>query len=458
MKRTVSVLLSGLLLFSAVSCGEKPVLEESKPESNVTSQSESSELETPKEPENPSKVIRLAYGYEGNPQREVMKTWLEQSAHTWEYNGVTIELEQVKYSGDEGQAAILSARKAGQTPPDITLLRSVDLVAFLYGNYGSFYQPIDRYLSNYPQWEDGSFYPIAQEFCRHQGKTYGVPFSMYSYGILWYRKDILEQAGITDFAPKTWEEFLEYLKVIQKNCPGVLPIWYDNNPNMFSSVLYANGGSFCSEDGKFLTGSEAIEQSLNCYSDLKELGIEPEEDDYTEYSFEQGNLAIQLTSSRLYGQYLTDDTEALPEYYSNLDFVPIPPREGMESETPCDVNGECFVVTYESGNPRAAVDFIMHCMKPENYGPAICRMKTVSVCPEVVQQEEYQKLELKSRQTTMIADGKINELNGEHIRHFHSVWDMIKRVVDDGMVPKDAMEQFCEDMNLYFKEDELSKE
>ncbi|MGI5958388.1 MAG: ABC transporter substrate-binding protein [Massiliimalia sp.] len=458
MKRTVSILLSGVLLFSVVSCGGQATTKESELESNVTSQPESSELEAPKEPENPSKVIRLAYGYDGGTWTKARKNWLEQSAQTWEYNGVTIELEQTGYDGEEGPSAILSARQAGQTPPDITLFMSQDLHVFLNGNSGSLYQPIDQYLSDYPEWEDGSFYPIAQEFCRYQDKTYGVPFSMYSYGILWYRKDILEQAGIADFAPKTWEELLEYLKVIQKNSPDVLPLWYNNNPYAFSSLLRAHGGSFRGEDGKFLTGSEVIEQSLNCYSDLKELGIEPEEDDHTEYSFEQGNLAIHLSSSSGYGQYLTDDTETVPEYYHRLGFMPIPPREGIKSETPCDVGGECFLVTYESGNPRAAVDFIMHCMKPENYGPVICRMKAVSVCPEMIKQEEYQKLEGKSDLTEIIANGKLDELDSEYIKQVNAVWDMVKRVVDDGMAPKDAMEQFRKDMNLYFKEDELSEE
>ncbi|MGI5958391.1 MAG: ABC transporter substrate-binding protein [Massiliimalia sp.] len=459
MKRTVSVLLSGLLLFSTASCGEKPKSEESKPESNITSQPESSELEAPKEPENPSDVIRLAYGYDGSPQTEMMKNWLEQSAQTWDYHGVTIELEQIPVDGFWGGAeSIQDSKKEGTAPPDITISTSMGFSTLLYGNYGSLYQPIDHYLSEYPEWEDGSFYPAAQETVQHQGKTYGVPFSMRADGALWYRKDILEQAGVTEFAPKTWEEFLEVLKTIQTNCPDVRPIWYDNKADFFTSLLYANGGTWEDEKGKYLTGSKEMEQALNCYCDLQELGIQPSStSDASTYSFEKGNLAFEQQFSEYYVRYFMEGTSEKPEYAENLDVMAIPPREGTEASYSCGISTECFMVSYESGNPRAAVDFIMHCMKPEYYSTAIRQSWSMSVCPEVTQSQEYQALGLKSKLTDIAAQGKTG-MTMEPIKRYNCVKDMVERVVNDRMAPKDAMEQFEQDMKLYFTEDELTKE
>jgi multiple sugar transport system substrate-binding protein len=57
-------------------------------------------------------------------------------------------------------------------------------------------------------WESEGLYesmPAVVSASSVDGKQYGVPYAYYAWGI-YYRKDLFDQAGITE-TPATWEEF-----------------------------------------------------------------------------------------------------------------------------------------------------------------------------------------------------------------------------------------------------------
>lgn len=62
--------------------------------------------------------------------------------------------------------------------------------------------------------------PLAVDLVSDGGKQYAVPYSYYQWGIF-YRKDILDKAGLTDF-PKTWDGLLAACDKL--NAAGVAPI------------------------------------------------------------------------------------------------------------------------------------------------------------------------------------------------------------------------------------------
>ncbi|MGI5958389.1 MAG: ABC transporter substrate-binding protein [Massiliimalia sp.] len=461
MYRAISVLLSGLLLFSSVSCSGKSASEESKQESSVISQPESSELEVPKEPENPSKVIRLAYGYDGSPQSEAVKNWLEQSAQTWDYNGVTIELMETPFV-QEVQTTITDARENGETPPDITTGFSAIYPMWASDSemHKACYLEIDHYLKDYPEWDDGSLFEGAKTGGQYKGKVYAVPYSMRSYGVLWYHKGILEQAGVDAAAIESWEDVLEVIQAVQNLCPEVLPLYYDDPSGyLFNSILFANGGSLMDENGDYDVDNPQIEDSLRYYQELMDLGLNPGAGK-GEYSFADGTLAMALGNSGYIYDYTEQGASPWPEYSEQLGVMAIPARESNESNWSTALGMDCFLVTRESGNPRAAVDFIMHCMKPENYKTVASYVTDAAVSSKAIDTPEYQTIPFQTEITQILAKGnKLNFNFGLEDDAFNrAAGDMVKRVIDSRMAPKDAIEQFREDMALYLKEEKSAKE
>ncbi|MCI3923023.1 ABC transporter substrate-binding protein [Paenibacillus sp. TRM 82003] len=99
------------------------------------------------------------------------------------------------------------------------------------------------------------FVPAFLEQGIVDGKQYFLPM----YGttqVLYYRKDMLEQAGLTTDAFKTWESLAEAAKKMtvveggETKVYGWMPMW--GKDNMIDATL-SRGGSVLSEDGKTVT-------------------------------------------------------------------------------------------------------------------------------------------------------------------------------------------------------------
>ncbi len=114
----------------------------------------------------------------------------------------------------------------------------------------------------FPPEEQAKYIPAMIDAQTVDGKIYGVPH-LTDFGALFYRKDILEEAGIE--LPNTWGEMVE---IAQK---------FHNPPEMFGYIsnfkadqqlmceyvefLYSNGGKFLDESGTemLFTSPESIE-------------------------------------------------------------------------------------------------------------------------------------------------------------------------------------------------------
>ena len=89
-----------------------------------------------------------------------------------------------------------------------------------------------------------AFYPADLEGGRYNGKLYRLPIRS-DAGLLYYRKDLLDQAGIQP--PETFEQLVQASKTLQKS--GVVPwgyVWqgrqYEGLAAMFVEVLAGYGG------------------------------------------------------------------------------------------------------------------------------------------------------------------------------------------------------------------------
>lgn len=127
--------------------------------------------------------------------------------------------------------------------------------------------PLDEWFSKE---EQAKYIPAMIDAQTINGHIYGVPW-MTDFGALYYRKDLLEEAGLEP--PKTWQEMVE---IAQK---------FHNPPDMFGYVsnfkadqqlmceyvefLHSNGGRFLDESGTkiLFTEPESVE-AIQFMSDM----------------------------------------------------------------------------------------------------------------------------------------------------------------------------------------------
>jgi len=121
-------------------------------------------------------------------------------------------------------------------------------------------------------------YGMATSFFTYNGKTYVLP-SEGDTAWLWYRKDLLEKAGIQP--PQTWDEFYAAAKKLNDPANGVYgavigakpdEAWWD-----FMYYLFGQGGELLNPDNTVAINNEAGVKALTFYSNLlKEKLVPPD--------------------------------------------------------------------------------------------------------------------------------------------------------------------------------------
>ncbi|MEK0313278.1 extracellular solute-binding protein [Cohnella sp. 56] len=177
----------------------------------------------------------------GRDQAQVMKSLIDDTFTS--ESGISVNLRLVPGN------ILLPATLAGEGP-DVAMQIGEDVPV----NYAMRGAAAD--LSQFPDFE-----AVASRFrdsglapYRYGDGLYALP-EQQTFPMLFYRKDILQELGLTP--PRTWQEVYNLISVLQKhNMEFWLPI---ENPAQgviqvpnptFSMLLYQNGGQFYAADGK----------------------------------------------------------------------------------------------------------------------------------------------------------------------------------------------------------------
>jgi multiple sugar transport system substrate-binding protein len=147
-----------------------------------------------------------------------------------------------------GQLApkLVASLEAG-SPPDITRVGTGS--AQLYRSQGHLLEVTD--LVDKMQKVQGGLLPVSLSAVMHQGKAYSVPQSVSPWALI-TRLDLLEAAKVDP--PKTWEEFIEVCKKLQKPprltgyglCLGL----QNDTDNNVMNMIWGYGGKLVEADDK----------------------------------------------------------------------------------------------------------------------------------------------------------------------------------------------------------------
>lgn len=223
----------------------------------------------------------------------------------------------------------------------------------------------NRWIVELPQaeFELDQFLAPAVETGMYRDKMYAMP--VYSDGgLLFYRKDLLDAAGVTE-APKTWAELSAACGKV-KAAPANKSIGcyagqfdkYEGLTVNFSEAVQSAGGSIVDDSGKPTVTSQEAKDGLNFLVEAKKNGEIPEA--AITYKEEEGRRAFQEGQLVFHRQWpyqfaLANATDGSSKVAGKFGVAPLPGKDGPGVST---LGGHNFAISSFAKNKATALDFI----------------------------------------------------------------------------------------------------
>lgn len=247
--------------------------------------------------------------------------------------GIQVDLQLV------GQAVLLPATLGGRGP-DVAMLLTNDLpVNYAMRNAVYDISQFDDYDQIKKRFRESTLVPYS-----YKDGVYALPDQQW-FPMLFYRKSILEELNID--IPETWDDVINMIPVLQKNnlefCMQlesdmdrvkrqmmVLPV-----NNVFSALLYQNGGKFYGPDASrsdldSKIAMEAFKQWSDFYTSYK-LPIQA--NFYNR--FRTGEMPIGIVDYSYYNSLVV----FAPDIRGDWDFAPIPGTKKPNGEIDRSIGG-----------------------------------------------------------------------------------------------------------------------
>ena len=225
-------------------------------------------------------------------------------------------------------------------------------------------QPVDQLVAELDK--EHRFLKSALEPYQYEGHTWAVPL----YGMthsLWYRKDILEKAGVAP--PRTWDELLAAARVLTGS--GRYGIGLPANKHLYTDqtiydlMVTAKAEDIFDDSGKVIFNNPRTVRAFAMYRDLWQYSPK----DSTGWTWGEAEAAFASGQAAMIFQFttiLTFDRDA-GRPPSDLGVGPIPwPSDGQRGSI-FYPNG-VMVLTTDKAKQEAAYRFIRYLLQPDVYG------------------------------------------------------------------------------------------
>lgn len=216
-----------------------------------------------------------------------------------------------------------------------------------------------------------NFLKPAVDTATYVDKLYAVP--VYSDGgLLYYRKDLLTKAGVTE-APKTWDEMSDACKKVQAlpegkgvGCYAGQFDKYEGLTCNFSEAVQSAGGEVVGKDGKPNVNTQEAKDGLNFLVDGVKTGEIPKA--AVTYQEEPGRRAFQDGKLIFHRQWpyqfaLANATDGTSKVAGKFDVAPLPGKDGPGVST---LGGHNFAISAFAKNKATGLDFIKYFSSEES--------------------------------------------------------------------------------------------
>ena len=226
-----------------------------------------------------------------------------------------------------------------------------------------FIAPLDQVVGpEVADWEGWDQIPESvQGLMSFEGQRYGVPAGT-DGRILYYRKDLFEQAGLpTDWQPTSWQDVLDAARQLKEALPEVTPLQINAGVPMGEAttmqgilpLLVGTGQRIYDEEtGLWLGDTPELRQVLQFYADVyqteqlgdAELQVRQDGRDRSFQDFAEGRIAILLEGDFLWRGVIDPATGTAPieNREEIVGWAKIPAREpgaGIEGQDFVSMSG-----------------------------------------------------------------------------------------------------------------------
>ncbi|PIP21201.1 MAG: ABC transporter substrate-binding protein [Candidatus Omnitrophica bacterium CG23_combo_of_CG06-09_8_20_14_all_40_11] len=219
----------------------------------------------------------------------------EEVISDFEKENPDIDVEMIKgpTSTDTRETMYVTSFLAGEATYDMVLMDIIWLPKFAKQGW---IIPLDDWFG---EEERKEFLPGDIQGSIFEGRIYRIPLQT-DAGILYYRKDLLEQKGYS--SPRTWDEFVKISKELQSP-PSV---WgfvfqgkqYEGLVCNFLEILWSFEGDVFDEKGDLVLNSPVSAQALKFMYDLIHThkitpsGVTTYEEEESRYVFQEGHAVF----------------------------------------------------------------------------------------------------------------------------------------------------------------------
>ncbi|GAA4520023.1 MULTISPECIES: ABC transporter substrate-binding protein [Nonomuraea] len=209
-------------------------------------------------------------------------------------------------------------------------------------------------------WDFSDFQPGPAQSTTYESKPVGIPI-ITEQEVLYYRKDLLEKAGLSA-PPKTLDELKAAAAKIKESEPDVAGFVARTGKSaavtQFSSFLYSFGGDFVDQSGKSAVGTDAAKQAYAYYGELiKDYGPANVSTDMgwpeAMAIFTQGKAAFYTEANSLYKNATDADKSKVSD---QVGFAPFP--AGPAGSKPYNIPSWALGINDASENTENAWKFI----------------------------------------------------------------------------------------------------
>jgi lactose/L-arabinose transport system substrate-binding protein len=268
------------------------------------------------------------------------------------YPKVTVKYTVIDYGGSADNPGLYQnfqlAVTAGSGLPDVVMLEDSHLGQYIA--IDALADLTDRVSGYVP------FLPAQKiQDASKDGRIYAMPIDSGPVA-LYYRRDVLEKAGVDPTSLETWDDWLAAAKVV-KDKTG-LPMWQQamarNNSRTFESLLWQQGLGYVDASGKVILDTEPrIQQTLEFVGKTWSEGFAADNEEWTDpwyAAFNEGKVATHpgaVWMSTFFKSFIA------PDAGGKFGVVPLPRWTADGADTAND-GGSSFAIPTGAANPEAA--------------------------------------------------------------------------------------------------------
>lgn len=192
--------------------------------------------------------------------------------------GVTVEVVEYPAPDKDYMSKLLTELAAGNAPDLFSVPGAPEVADMVAAGYLA---PVTKEIQAWDGYKD--LYDVAKKLgTSPDGETYVMP-SMLGIQQIYYRKDVLEKAGISTAQPKTWQELLDRAAEIKAKTGSyglLFPAGVSWGGGAFSEgfqhlIIGSKNPQLVTDDGKLDLNSEGVKDVFDFYKQLIDKDLMP---------------------------------------------------------------------------------------------------------------------------------------------------------------------------------------